>query len=220
MKFKIRLALACSTAALALSCANLAQAQTAAALSADEGVTDGEEIVVSGIRASLERSQTIKQTSASVVEALSAEDIGKLPQSSVADSLGRLAGLAGERRAGRVSGISVRGFREDFVGTTMNGRELIGIGDNRGVEYDLYPSEIIDTAVVYKTPSSDLSAMGVGGTVDMRTIHPLDRNLHWSSTAALNRTASNRRTPTSRTTVIVSPCRSMTVWRMIRSVSR
>ncbi|MDE2441625.1 MAG: TonB-dependent receptor, partial [Betaproteobacteria bacterium] len=175
MKSYIRLGLTCSTAAIALSCGSAAFAQAAPASDASVTEDSGPEIVVSGIRASLERSQTIKQNNASVVEALSAEDIGKLPQSSVADSLGRLAGLAGERRAGRVSGISVRGFREDFVGTTMNGRELIGIGDNRGVEYDLYPSEIIDTAVVYKTPSADLSAMGVGGTVDMRTIHPLDR---------------------------------------------
>lgn len=175
MKSYFRLSLACSTAAIALSGSSVAYAQAAATPEAVEAENAVPEIVVSGIRASLERSQTIKQNNSSVVEALSAEDIGKLPQSSVADSLGRLAGLAGERRAGRVSGISVRGFREDFVGTTMNGRELIGIGDNRGVEYDLYPSEIIDTAVVYKTPSADLSAMGVGGTVDMRTIHPLDR---------------------------------------------
>ncbi|WP_296677431.1 TonB-dependent receptor [Novosphingobium sp.] len=174
MKSNIRLGLACSTAALALSCASLAHAQTATAPSAAEDDTSGQEIVVTGLRASLERAQTLKQDSASVVEALSAEDIGKLPQSSVADSLGRLAGLAGERRSGRVSGISVRGFREDFVGTTLNGRELIGIGDNRGVEYDLYPSEIIDSAVVYKTPNAELSAVGIGGTVDLRTIHPLE----------------------------------------------
>jgi iron complex outermembrane receptor protein len=134
-----------------------------------------DDIVVTGIRASLARAQTLKRDSTSVIEAVSAEDIGKLPQSSVADSLGRLAGLAGERRAGRISGISVRGFREDFVGTTLNGRELIGIGDNRGVEYDLYPAEIVSAAVVYKTPQADLTAMGIGGTVDIRTVRPLER---------------------------------------------
>lgn len=174
---KARKSLACSTAVIALLGASAAYAQTAAA-PADSTVATSppadDAIVVTGIRASLARSQDVKRSSTSVVEALAAEDIGKLPQSSVADSLGRLAGLAGERRAGRVSGISVRGFREDFVGTTMNGRELIGIGDNRGVEYDLYPSEIINSAVVFKTPSADLSAMGVGGTVDLRTIHPLE----------------------------------------------
>lgn len=171
----VRMSLICSTAALALSCGGAAFAQAASDATVADGKTTGDEIVVTGIRGSLQRAQAAKQNSSSVIEALSSEDIGKLPQSSVADSLGRLAGLAGERRAGRVSGISVRGFREDFVGTTMNGRELIGIGDNRGVEYDLYPAEIIDNAVVYKTPSADLSAMGVGGTVDLRTIHPLDR---------------------------------------------
>ncbi|WDF74497.1 TonB-dependent receptor [Novosphingobium sp. KACC 22771] len=172
---KSQKSLACSTAIIALMSHGTASAQTAAQPAAQSAAQPATaDIVVTGMRASLERAQAVKQKSAGVIEALSSEDIGKLPQSSVADSLGRLAGLAGERRAGRVSGISVRGFREDFVGTTMNGRELIGIGDNRGVEYDLYPSEIIDTAVVYKTPNADLTAMGVGGTVDMRTIHPLE----------------------------------------------
>lgn len=168
---------ACSTAVMALlsAPAAFAQASPAPAQPGAESAVPGGDIVVTGLRASLQRAQTVKQNSFSVVEALSSEDIGKLPQASVADSLGRLAGLAGERRAGRVSGISVRGFREDFVGTTLNGRELIGIGDNRGVEYDLYPSEIIDSVVVYKTPQADLSAMGVGGTVDMRTVDPLAR---------------------------------------------
>lgn len=145
----------------------------AAEAPADPGAD--QDIVVTGLRASLERAQALKRNNSSVIEAVSAEDIGKLPQSSVADSLGRLAGVAGERRAGRVSGISVRGFREDFVGTTLNGRELIGIGDNRGVEYDLYPAEIVGSAVVYKTPDAGLTAMGVGGTVDIRTARPLER---------------------------------------------
>lgn len=188
--------LACSTAVLALL-AVPAQAQTAGttvvppvdpaapvtqppvgdqsdtAPAAEEAPS--EDIVVTGLRASLERAQSLKRNNSSVVEAVSAEDIGKLPQSSVADSLGRLAGLAGERRSGRISGISVRGFREDFVGTTLNGRELIGIGDNRGVEYDLYPAEIVSAAVVYKTPDAALTSMGVGGTVDIRTVRPLER---------------------------------------------
>ncbi|WP_164852612.1 TonB-dependent receptor [Novosphingobium umbonatum] len=169
--------LACSVAAIALLTATPALAQSGAASGKSNALTNDApapaEIVVTGFRAGLQRAQAVKQNDTSVVEALSAEDIGKLPGSSIADSIGRLAGVAGERMAGRVSGISVRGFREDFVGTTLNGRELIGIGDNRGVEYDLYPAEIIDSAVVYKTPNSSLSAMGVGGTVDMRTLRPL-----------------------------------------------
>lgn len=132
-----------------------------------------EVISVSGIRGSLMRSQAEKMENSSIVEALSAEDIGKLPDSSIAESLSRLPGLAGERVGGRTSGISVRGFKEDFTGTSLNGRELIGIGDNRGVEYDLYPSEIMTGATIFKTTDASLLVQGIGGTVDLRTVRPL-----------------------------------------------
>ena len=115
-----------------------------------------EVIQVSGIRGSLQRAQAIKMDNTSIVEALSAEDIGKLPDTSIAESIARLPGLAGERRNGRTSGISVRGFNENYVGTTLNGRELLGMGDNRGVEFDLYPTEIVSNILVYKTPEAGL----------------------------------------------------------------
>lgn len=132
-----------------------------------------EVIAVSGIRGSLMRSQAIKMDNSSITEALSAEDIGKLPDSSIAESLARLPGMSGERVGGRTSGISVRGFKEDFTGTSLNGRELIGIGDNRGVEYDLYPSEIMTGATIYKTTDASLIVQGIGGTVDLQTVRPL-----------------------------------------------
>jgi iron complex outermembrane receptor protein len=135
--------------------------------------TDIEVISVKGIRGSLIRSQAEKMDNSSIVEAISAEDIGKLPDSSIAESLSRLPGLAGERVGGRTSGISVRGFKEDFTGTSLNGRELIGIGDNRGVEYDLYPSEIMTGATIYKTTDATLMVQGIGGTVDLKTVRPL-----------------------------------------------
>ena len=139
-----------------------------------ENAQDVEEVMVTGIRASLMRAQSMKMENTSISEALAAEDIGKLPDSSIAESLARLPGLAGERKGGRVSGISVRGFKEDFVGTTLNGRELLGIGDNRGAEYDLYPSEIMSGAVIYKSSEAKLTTTGIGGTVDLRTARPLD----------------------------------------------
>ncbi|WP_412971594.1 TonB-dependent receptor [Glaciecola sp. MF2-115] len=132
-----------------------------------------EVIAVTGIRGSLMRAQAVKQESTSIVEAISAEDIGKLPDSSIAESLARLPGLAGERVGGRTSGISVRGFKEDFVGTSLNGRELIGIGDNRGIEYDLYPSEIMTGATIHKSSNATLITQGLGGTVDLQTVRPL-----------------------------------------------
>ncbi|GAA6184068.1 MULTISPECIES: TonB-dependent receptor [Aliiglaciecola] len=134
---------------------------------------DVEVISVSGIRGSLIRAQAVKMDNSSIVEAISAEDIGKLPDSSIAESLARLPGMSGERVGGRTSGISIRGFKEDFTGTSLNGRELIGIGDNRGVEYDLYPSEIMTGATVYKTTDASLMVQGIGGTVDLQTVRPL-----------------------------------------------
>ena len=149
----------------------------------EAGADDGTEVIqVTGIRGALQRAQAIKMDETSIVEALSAEDIGKLPDTSVAESLARLPGLAGERRNGRTSGLSVRGFNENYVGTSLNGRELLGMGDNRGVEYDLYPSEIVSNIVVYKTPEAGLLTQGIGGTVDLQTIQPLNAD----STLTLN----------------------------------
>ncbi len=138
-----------------------------------------EEIVTYGkFRQSLVDAISTKRNSSTIVDAISAEDIGKLPDSSIAESLGRLPGLAGERRDGRTSGISVRGFKEDYTAVTLNGRELLGIGDNRGVEYDLYPSEIISGVVVYKTPEATKTHQGIAGIVDLRTTRPLDAAPH------------------------------------------
>lgn len=159
--------------ALAATMALVSGSQVVYAQNAAEPV---EEVLVTGFRASLQNSISAKQNSASVVEAVYAEDIGKLPDSSIAESLARLPGLAGERRDGRTSGISVRGFNENYVATTMNGRELLGIGDNRGVEYDLYPSEIVSGAMVYKTPDASKIHQGLGGIVDLQTIRPLERD--------------------------------------------
>ncbi|GAC13052.1 TonB-dependent receptor [Aliiglaciecola lipolytica] len=157
-----------SVAVSAAMCSGQALAQDASAQ--DDNV---EVIAVKGIRGSLIRAQAVKMDNSSIVEAISAEDIGKLPDSSIAESLARLPGMAGERVGGRTSGISVRGFKEDFTGTSLNGRELIGIGDNRGVEYDLYPSEIMTGATIYKTTDATLMVQGIGGTVDLQTVRPL-----------------------------------------------
>jgi len=153
-----------------------AQAQDAQDQAAEQGEeTMMEEVIVTGrFRASLINQIDTKRDNTSIVDAISAEDIGKLPDSSIAESLARLPGVSGERRNGRVSGISVRGFKEDYVGTTLNGRELLGMGDNRGVEYDLYPSEIVSGMVVYKTPDATHMVQGIGGIVDIRTNRPLD----------------------------------------------
>jgi iron complex outermembrane receptor protein len=135
-----------------------------------------EVITVTGIRGSLIKSINTKRFSSEVVESISAEDIGKLPDSSIAESIARLPGVAAQRVNGRASVITIRGLGEDFNSTTFNGREQVSTGDNRGVEFDLYPSEIINEVIVYKTPDSSLTTQGIGGTVDMRSVRPLEQD--------------------------------------------
>jgi iron complex outermembrane receptor protein len=153
-------------------------ALSASAFAAETEISKAEKevevITVTGIRGSLQRAQAIKMSTNSIVEVISAEDIGKLPDTSIAESLARLPGVTGERRNGRTSGLSIRGFNENYIGTTLNGRELLGMGDNRGVEFDLYPSEIVSSLVVYKTPEAGLLVQGIGGTIDLQTVSPLN----------------------------------------------
>ena len=135
-----------------------------------------ETVVVTGIRAGIESAIAIKQDSMSIVEAISAEDIGKLPDTSIAESISRLPGLTSQRAEGRASAISLRGTDPGFTTALMNGREQVSTGDNRSVEFDQYPSELINTVVVYKTPDAQLVGQGLAGTIDLRTVRPLDLN--------------------------------------------
>jgi len=134
-----------------------------------------ETIEIKGFRRSVVDSINTKRFSSNVVESISAEDIGKLPDSSIAESIARLPGLTAQRLDGRASRVSIRGFGENESATTFNGREQVSIGDNRGVEFDLYPSEIMSGVTVYKTPNASLEAEGIAGVIDMQTAKPLSR---------------------------------------------
>jgi len=132
-----------------------------------------EAVQVTGFRAGVETSIEVKRESNQIVEVVSAEDLGKLPDISIADSITRLPGLAGQRVAGRTSTISIRGLSGDYGTTLLNGREQVSVGDNRGVEFDQFPSELINQVVVYKTADASLVGQGLSGTIDLRTIRPL-----------------------------------------------
>ena len=158
--------------------ATAAQAQTATATETGDQntqaeATDLDTVVVTGIRAGIEGAISTKRDSTSIVEAISAEDLGKLPDVSIAESIARLPGLAAQRVAGRAQVISVRGLSPDFSTTLLNGREMVSTGDNRSVEFDQYPSELVNGVTVYKTPDAGLVGQGLSGTIDMRTIRPL-----------------------------------------------
>ena len=135
-----------------------------------------EELTVTGIRASIASAISMKEDSNSIIESISAEDLGKLPDLSIADSLARLPGLAAQRTDGRSNYISIRGFAADFSGTTFMGREQASSGENRGVEFDQYPAELINAVQVYKTPDASLIGQGLAGTVNLETIKPLSSN--------------------------------------------
>ena len=183
------------TAALLLALAQPTFAQDAAPKPEDAPTTDAEKkaaadkkaaeekaaageletVVVKGIRYSIETSIATKRASNSIVEAISAEDIGKLPDVSVAESLARLPGLTGQRGSdGRVNVISIRGLSPAFSGALLNGREIVSSNDGRAVEYDQFPSELIGSATVYKTPNAALIGQGLSGTVDLMARRPLD----------------------------------------------
>src|SRR3954453_19923043 len=131
-------------------------------------------IVVTGIHRSIANSIAIKRDERSMVEAVSPEEIGKLPEVSVAESIARLPGLAAQRVQGRAQIVSIRGFSPDFSTTLLNGRQQASSGYNRAVEFDQYPSELMGSVVVYKTPDADIAGQGLAGTVDLRTIRPLE----------------------------------------------
>jgi iron complex outermembrane recepter protein len=157
-----------ASAAMALVLGAPAVAQEVA--TAEEDV---EEITVTGYRAAVENAIEIKREQVVIAEAFSAEDVGKLPDVSIAETLGRLPGLATQRLDGRSQVLSIRGLGPDFSNTLLNGREQVSSGDNRAVEYDQYPSELINQGIVYKTPFAGLLGQGLAGTVNLKTIRPL-----------------------------------------------
>ena len=166
-----RTRLAVSIALIAAVSAGTVNAQTQPQSDDSEVI---EEIITTGIRGSIQRAIDLKQSSDSIVEAISAEDLGRLPDTSIADAISRLPGLTSQRAEGRASAISLRGTDPGFTTALLNGREQVSTGDNRSVEFDQYPSELLSSVLVYKTPDSSLVGQGLAGTIDLRTVRPLD----------------------------------------------
>ncbi|AWL06211.1 TonB-dependent receptor [Massilia oculi] len=155
--------------------AGSAQAQTAstgeaATLNPDAPVTT---VTVTGIRRAIEDAIAVKRESTGIVEAISSEDIGKLPDVSIAESLARLPGLSAQRVNGQAQSISIRGTSGDLSTALLNGREQVTTSSDRTVEYDQYPSELINAVTVYKTGDASVIGQGLSGTVDLQTIKPL-----------------------------------------------
>ena len=177
--------------AVAVAMANAGVMMPALAQTGGPAVDDGqavgggpvlEEVVVIGIRQSLAASADIKRDSQGVVDAITAEDMGKFPDSNLAESLQRITGVSIDRVGGEGSRVTVRGFGGDFNMVTLNGRQMptanLGINaasPKRAFDFATLASESITAVEVYKTGKANLLSGGIGSTINIQTMRPLDK---------------------------------------------
>ena len=167
MKLMTKKLLACSVGTAAMMIAVPAMAQDAN--------TFEDEVIATGIRSSLKQSLDVKRDSNQVVDAISAEDIGKFPDTNIAESLQRITGVAIDRSGGEGQFITVRGLGPEFNTVTVNGRTIATDNDGREFSFDILSSDIISRAEVFKTYTPDLQSGGIGSNVNIVTARPFER---------------------------------------------
>lgn len=133
-----------------------------------------EEVLVTGIRASVTRSMDIKRDAGGVVDAISAEDIGKFPDTNLAESLQRISGVSIDRAGGEGQAITVRGFGPEFNTVLINGRQIASENLGRGFSFDTLASELVSGIAVHKTATATMQSGGIGSTINITTARPLD----------------------------------------------
>lgn len=144
---------------------------------------DSEEIIVSGIRASLKQAQDIKRDAQGVVDAISAEDIGKFPDTNLAEALQRITGVSIDRQSGEGSTVTVRGFGPEFNLVVLNGRQMptstLGDGfsapSSRSFDFGNLAAEGVAGVEVYKSGRASLPTGGIGSVINIKLPRPLDR---------------------------------------------
>lgn len=164
----------------AVALALLKQAAPVAAQAAQSG--EIEEVVVTGIRASLRESLETKREAVGVVDALTAEDVGKFPDKNLAEALQRVPGIVINREFGEGERINLRGTGSNLTRTLLNGHALATadwfildqLNSTRSFNYLMLPAEVIGQVAVYKSPQADFEEGGIGGTIDVGTRNPLD----------------------------------------------
>lgn len=140
-----------------------------------------EEVIVTGIRASVQASMDIKRDSAGVVDAISAEDIGKFPDTNLAESLQRITGVSISRNNGEGAEVTVRGFGAGNNMVTLNGRVMPAAqtadgdgGGSRAFDFSNLASDGISGVEVYKTGKASITTGGIGATINLLTTKPLN----------------------------------------------
>ena len=139
--------------------------------------TPVEEVVVTGIRASQREAIDIKRSAVNSVDAIASEDLGKMPDQNVAESLQRLPGVTIDRTRGVGNGVTVRGLGPQFNTVTVNGRVVATDGQGREFNFELLPPELISGADVYKSPQANLNGSSIGATVNIHTLRPLEQKV-------------------------------------------
>jgi TonB-dependent receptor len=172
------IALALGVVTMPMAYAQTATAPAAAAAPAGDAI---EEVVVTGIRASLASSANLKRNAVGVVDGITAEDIGKFPDTNLAESMQRITGVSIDRVNGEGSKVSVRGIGADYNLVLLNGRQMPGsninatsASDSRSFDFANLASEAVAAIEVHKTSSADRPTGGLGATINIRTTRPLD----------------------------------------------
>ncbi|RZF65443.1 TonB-dependent receptor [Sphingomonas populi] len=142
--------------------------------SADTVSEAAQDIIVSGIRAAQRQSIDIKRNAVNSVDAIASEDLGKMPDQNVAESLQRVPGITIDRNRGVGNGVTVRGLGPQFNTVTINGRVIATDSAGREFNFDILPSELIAGANVFKSPQANLNGASIGATVDIHTLRPLE----------------------------------------------
>ncbi|AYV48699.1 TonB-dependent receptor [Caulobacter flavus] len=168
-----------AVAAVLLSAPAIAHAQTAP----DAGQTTEpeavEEVVVTGIRASLRSAMDVKRNSLQVVDSISAEDIGDFPDKNLSEALQRVTGVQISRQDGEGRGVSIRGADPSLNRVEINGSSALSLtvgGGDRAVDFRDIPVEFVSRLDVVKSPTADMAEGGIGGTVRVITRRPFDSN--------------------------------------------
>jgi iron complex outermembrane recepter protein len=169
---------ALAVASVALSAAP-AWAQTAPAASAQL-----ETVTVTGIRASLESALNAKRQDKGIVDVIKAEDMGKFPDTNLAESLQRIPGVVIDRDAGEGRNITVRGLGGDFARTRINGIEALattggtdssgGANRTRAFDFNVFAADLFNSLTVRKSSSADVDEGSLGATIDLQTARPFD----------------------------------------------
>jgi TonB-dependent receptor len=137
------------------------------------------EVTVTGLRQSLVNSMTIKRDSAGIVDAIAPQDIGKLPDANLAESLQRITGVSIDRSGGEGAFVTVRGFGPEFNTVLVNGRQIATPTDpsqasGRAFSFDTLASELVSGVEVFKSSTAHLQSGGVGSVINIKTARPFD----------------------------------------------